>query len=89
MTAHRTDTPTTEVYTSERARQAILKSGETVEEVIKNHAPFRTFSGLSTSVGHKLRSGEMLMLQIDAENNSVTVLHFSEFAAALIKQEFG
>ena len=89
MTADSMNLPNTTVYTSERAHQAIMESGETLEDVLKSHAPFRTFSGLSTSIGHKLQSGELLMLQPDEENNTVTVLHFSEFAAGVIERDSG
>jgi hypothetical protein len=88
MTAHSTNSPNTTVYTSECAHRAIVESGETPEDILKSYTPFRTFIGLSTSVGYKLHSGEILMLQVDAENNRVTILHLSEFRAGIIVQEY-
>jgi hypothetical protein len=90
MNAHSTNAiHDTEVSVSERAHKAIEDSGETIEQILKSHMPFPTFAELSSIVGHTLKSGEILMIGSDSDNNTVSILHFSEFAADLIQREFG
>ena len=89
MTAHKTEGMEVVIQTTECAQRLIDESGEPIENIIEETVSAPYFKGMTNIGGHKLKTGEILLICWIKEEKRLLIIEDREYIRELLKEELG